>query len=212
MGVPVLLDGSPGSIQVARILSGLADQIRGIFSPWGIYATGTGIPAVKVDSVVEMGLKAGSRVATYMIQDGGFVTYDKVKEPIDVSIRITKGYSTTLRSELLTWLEVNREAVTVYDIVTPEKTYIGYTLMNYTYERKADSTISLIVADCVFREVRQIEETYTVTKSTVNNPQPVSTRNAANACVKPSGFLVRENPQTPSTNAASILNTTLNWR
>ena len=117
--------------------------------------------AVEVDSVVELSARKESQISDYRIESGSFSSYNKVRIPNSVNIRITRGGNSTQRKGLLSWLDENSEKTTVFDIVTPDNVYKNMTLEAQEVRRTAqEGGASLIIADCSFRKILEVQPVY----------------------------------------------------
>lgn len=131
---------------------------------WGVFEAGSETPAVDVDSVAEMSFRSESQVSDYRVATGSFATYNKVQVPFELPFILTRGGTQAEREAFLDWLKDNQEKPTLFDIVTPEKVFKNVTLSRFTFERKSDAGAGMIVAECVFTEVREAPLLYYSTK------------------------------------------------
>ena len=198
-GIPQLLSGVSVKNSAVGLLGRLESELWGILGSagdWGVFTTGTSDPAVLVDSVAELSLRADTAVANFKIETGGFVSYDKVMKPFEVPIRLTKGGAAADRKIFIDWLEEARQNTTLFDIVTPENAYTSMTLASYTINRASGSGANLIIADCNFQERRNVPQVY-LNSQTGEYAITVSTENAAAPVDQPPSLLKRIMPQIP---------------
>lgn len=147
--------GILGSIQ-SQFWNYLAEPLT-----WGIYEQGSDTLAIEVDSVLRLTDENGSDVSTYPIVNGSFASYNKVNRSSDYRITLTKSGNPGQRKSFLDWLAKNKSEPTLFDIVTPETTYKNVTLINFTNRRDVrDGTVTMIMVDCAFQEVRQVPAIY----------------------------------------------------
>lgn len=158
-GFPSVTGISPASIRtgiLGQIQSGLLD-IFTVQQPWGIYKDGQ--PVIEVDSVIDASVRAAAMVSDYRVMPGSFASYNKVTMPRDFSFKL--GISGDQKEAFLKWVETNREGATLFDAVFPEKTYKNVTLIECSSIRDVNQgTVSRIIADCRFREVREAPTKY----------------------------------------------------
>jgi len=164
-GLPSLPKIAGGKAILNTILSRVQSslwQLFGLEPVWGIYEAGSSVLlAVQKDSVLEMTVSEESSVPDYRIQTGGFATYNKIAQPFEIPIRITKGGSSTERDTLITFLKTAVKQAKVYDILMPECVWANVTLTRYSIERSREkSGDDLIIADCWFREIREAPTQY----------------------------------------------------
>lgn len=163
-GLPSLPKISAKSI-LNTVLSRVGATLWQLFSNepiWGIYQAGSSaILAVQKDSVLEMSVMEESNVPDYRVQTGGFATYNKIAQPFEIPIRITKGGNPAERNMLITFLKTSVKQATVYDILMPECVWHNVTLTRYQIERTREKTgDDLIIADCWFKEIREAPSEY----------------------------------------------------
>lgn len=178
-GIPNLLRKAPKAIALT-LLGNLANAIVDFLFPaptWGVYLPGTTTPAVAVSSVTELNIAGESIVSDYPIETGSFNTYNKIAMPNVFAIRLTRDGSEAERKEFLQWLELNVILLDLYDILCPENTYTKATLKSYRVSRSGTSGAGMIIADCIFQEVREIPAVYS--SSQVTDPENQSTTPAA---------------------------------
>ena len=182
---------------------------------------------VYIDSVISISSQKGSEVSNYKIETGSFVSYNKVEKPRQVTIRMTKGGTEEERALFISWLETRAKGYTkertrikrtspnysyglyqnnTFDIYVPEVHYANMTLVEYTIDRNADSGSSLIIADCVFVEIREVAPIYIKSKTSnsknpsdvpsletssvvTNSPSPNALSKAKSAFNKAKGFV-----------------------
>lgn len=162
-GAPNLLNPTSGRTVITAVLGRVAGALWDFLFPgpvWGIFTVGTTVPAVEVNSVVAFGTRKASNVSDYKIETGSFVSYNKVETPRVASVRITKEGNSLERAAILNWLDVNVKAPTLFDVVMPELRYGNMTLIEYSIDRNATSSVGMLVVDCVFQEIRELVPVY----------------------------------------------------
>jgi hypothetical protein len=181
-GVPNLLRNAPKAIGIS-LLGNAVSSIWNYLFPgptWGVFDVGTADPSVQVSSVGEVDISGESRVSDYPIQTGSFTAYNKVQMPNVVTIRMTKDGSDDSRASLLAWLADNVVRRTLFDVLTPEWRYASMTLVGYRVGRSARSGAAMIIADCLFQEIRQLPAKYSTTNIPDPENQPSPPTNRAN--------------------------------
>lgn len=170
-GIPKLLFPSPRAIALT-FLGNTANRFYEFLFPtpnWGVYKKGTTQKAFDVSSVVELDIGGESNVSDYPVEDGSFTTYNKMIMPNMFAIRMTRDGSTELRTAFLNWLESSKNNFDLFDVMCPERTYRNGTLKSYRITRTSASGAAMIVADCIFQEIRQIPAAYTT--AGIPNPE-----------------------------------------
>lgn len=170
-GIPNLLRNTPRAVITGIIGKSLDSLIDYLFPTpnWGVFVSGTTSKAFDVSSVVEQDIMTDSAISDYIIETGSFATYNKVQMPNVFSIRLTKDGSEFERGEFLDWLESSKNGLDVFDVLCPEKTYSSATLKAYRVSRSAQSGAARIIADCIFKEVREKPADYSSTR--ITNPE-----------------------------------------
>ncbi len=122
------------------------------------------VPVLVPDSFRDFGYRQEWNVTTAPTELGGFAAYNKVNNPFEAQVRVTKGGSLRARSEILETLETIARSLNLYKIVTPEKTYLGCNIARYEVTRKeASGAYFLAEVDIFFTEIRTVTSEYTVT-------------------------------------------------
>ena len=169
-GIPKLLKGVARAT-VATLLSNTLGKLYDFFvvpPKWGIYLPGTSTKAISVSSVLAMDIAGAADVSDYPIEQGSFVSYNKVVLPDVFQFRIAQDGFEANRTSLLDWLQRVKNGLDVFDVVCPEFVYPNATLIRYTIRRTAGNGASMITADCVFQQVREKPAKY----STSNTAKP----------------------------------------
>lgn len=175
-GVPNLLKNAPKAIGIT-LLGNLATKLWDLLFPgptWGIFKVGTSKPAMLVSSIIELDVSAEARVSDYIIQSGSFTSYNKVRQPDIFSIRMIREGDDLNRNDMLLWLSENMSKTSLFDVLTPEFRYSNVTLTAYRVSRSARSGVSLIIADCLFQQVREKPVVFSSTTIAAPENQPAS--------------------------------------
>jgi hypothetical protein len=153
---------------------------------WGIYTKG-GVKALDPDSVSAINYSFEYHVADFPIEAGGFESYDKVAMPFDAMVIMTKGGKLADRRAFLSALEDIKGDRELYNVVTPERTYLNVNIVGARIDRTREQGAGLISVEVRLREIR---ENVTTAFS--------STQDAASADVKNDGA-VQTTPPTAAT-------------
>lgn len=153
-GVPPLLDSLTGYLTPDnQAADGPAPDLPvGLSNEWGIYLDGEKV--LTPDSFLALDYKRDATIADYPIEGGGFETYNKVQRPFDVRLRLTKGGGPGDRRDFLAAVESIFESLSLYDVVTPEKTYLSCNVTSIGHGRSAMNGMGLLTIDIALREVR----------------------------------------------------------
>lgn len=171
---PVKRDASnPGTAGTPAQTSDNPEIVVSYVNRWGIF-TKDGALALDPDSITSMSFDGEFRVADFPIEEGGFESYDKVRLPFEVRVRMTKGGDIPDRYGFLNALDGLRETTDLFDVVTPERTYINVNITRVSLDRSREQGAGLITVDVAFREIVQnVISTFSNTKSPAS-ADPVS--------------------------------------
>ncbi|MDD4700733.1 MAG: hypothetical protein PHI96_00775 [Desulfovibrio sp.] len=131
---------------------------------WSLFDADGNI-AVPFDTFFSCTPKADSKVASSTVEkrDGqsGFVVYNKALAPTAVGVILAQtGKSDVLKAMLDALIKLH-EGTDLVSIVTPERTFIDYTLVGFDYDRKGDNGVDRLLVSLSLQEVRQITPEYT---------------------------------------------------
>lgn len=199
-GVPQLLRSPLFPAAAAPILLGglalgqLAAALN-VQPVWGLFDSNGDI-VIQPDSVVDFGYRNGYTVGTYQVQRGNFAAYDKVSNPYELEVRMTKGGTENDRKNFiadiegtLTDAQSDPFNLMLYTLRTPERSYENVTLERYELDRRGGSGANFIDAYLYFKEIRQVSPQYTATAS--------ATMNAQNPAALPPENQLRVQPEAP---------------
>lgn len=204
-GVPQLARAAQSSLaSVGPALSGVAalGALLRAFSTkvqWGVYkqvpppsapgadglttvtVQGNLTPVVVPDSILEFSYRNESDISDYPVQDGAFASYNKVANPFETSVRLSKGGSQSDRTAFLGQIEQILGTLDMYFILTPEKTYSNINPYRFELTRRgAGGAYFLTEVDLFFREVRTATAQYTTTSTVTTNAQSASAQPVQN--------------------------------
>lgn len=137
-------------------------------------------PVVVPDSFLSFGFRKEAAIASYPIQRGGFADYDKVQNPFETFVRMSKGGSLQERKRFLDSLDAIIDTTDLYDILTPEKTYISVNVLRYEFVRQGVRGAHFFAElDLYFQEIRQVSPQYSNTS--LVSPSSISSAQNAEA-------------------------------
>lgn len=185
IGIPPLLNSINNAVDTGGLLVADALILRtmlGSDSQWGIMEKG--VRAIRPDSFIAIEFKHEWRIADYPMEQGAFQSYNKVQTPFDIRVTLSKSGLESDISAFLQTLEDISNSLILYDIVTPQRTYLSASIHHYDYRRTAENGVQLIVANMWFLEVRNTvrpafsnttSSSATASQSTITAPEPFST-------------------------------------
>lgn len=159
------------------ILEGVAIQYLYPVPVWGVFNS-SGKKICEYDTVTAMTFKGSAKVTNAPVQDGSFVSYNKVVDPFITTIRLTKGGKSADVGAFIKALEAAKDTTDLYSVYTPEKNYTGVNIVDVSYSRTAAAGKSMVSVDLVLQEIRTAYATYTTTQATTGTTSTQSTTNA----------------------------------
>ena len=121
-------------------------------------------PVLVPDSFRDFAIRQDWSVTTAPTEQGGFASYNKVNNPFELMVRMTKGGSLRERTDFLEKLDGIVRSLRLYKIVTPERTYFRCNVVRYEVTRKeASGAYFLAEVDVFFTEIRSVTSEYTNT-------------------------------------------------
>ncbi len=103
------------------------------------------------------------RVSDFPIEGGGFASYNKVETPSQPIVNISMSGTEAERASFLTNLEKLAASNDFYDVTTPEKQYINYTIESYSYSRTASKGAYMLNVEIRLREIRIVSPVFITT-------------------------------------------------
>lgn len=140
----------------------------------------TGQPILDLFSIVDFEFKQDWSISTYPVENGGFQSYDKVQLPFDVRMRVAAGFAESNRTALINAVESIANTLDLFNVVTPEETYVNCNVTHYDYKRVSNNGVGIIVIDIWLTEVR-----VTSTVAFSNTQQPGSAGITGTGSVQP---------------------------
>lgn len=119
---------------------------------WGVFKDGVAV--ILPDSIVAVEKAKEFRLSDYPVEDGSFQSYNKVETPFDAHVTMAMGGDASDRAAFLDTLEDVTKSMALYDVVTPEKSYLSASIERYDYERSAKSGVTLLTVRLWLREIR----------------------------------------------------------
>jgi hypothetical protein len=169
LGVPPLSSYAPGGIPTLLVADAI-QFVLSLFAPqWGIFLSGS--PVILADNVVDFSYKQEWTVSDYPVEQGGFLSYDKVAVPYDARVRFSAGGSAADRQAFLNSIEAVADTLELFDVVTPERVYNSANIFHYDYRRASRNGVGLIIVDIWLVEIRT---TATAAFSNTNQPSGAS--------------------------------------
>lgn len=157
-GVPPLLNSPalPAAVLVASpAITNLLDKLS---SKWGVFYTAgdkVGAQAIVPDSFLSLGYVNSANIPTFPQEQGAFASYNKVQNPRSYTVKMSKGGSKKEMTDFKTSLESLENALDLFTIVTPTKSYTRANIDKCEYEHTEFNGAGIVVATVHFSEIRQ---------------------------------------------------------
>ena len=156
----------PPNIGNALISFGGAQLINRVFGNyWGIFDQ-RGIPLLLADNVVSVKHETKSQIANAPVQQASFATYNKVAEPFNISVMMTKASGgVTERGAFLALLDALANSTDLFMVITPEAVYPNCNITGYDYAREAGDGARMIKVNIHLQEIREVVVEYKTVKA-----------------------------------------------
>jgi hypothetical protein len=112
------------------------------------------------------------RTADFPVEGGRFASYNKVEMPANPIVVLAYGGSPNDRYEFLNQIQMAADGLDGYDIVTPEITYLNYSIDRYDYPRQNDRGATLLVVRLFLKEIRTVTAKFTQ----INAPKSIDAK------------------------------------
>lgn len=126
---------------------------------WGVFNS-AGEAVFDIDSTIDLNYDNQSKVSNFPTEKGAFVSYNKVANPYRARVRLAVGGSSARIDAFIVKLDEVQADLNLYNVVTPERTYIDMNLEKVSYSRAKDHGSNMIVADLDFIQIRQVKPQY----------------------------------------------------
>lgn len=136
-----------------QLQSDSAEIDRLAASQWGIFTQG-GRPIVNADNVASVEDGVEYRVADYPLEEGGYESYNKVATPREIRVAMSKGGTISDRQQFLSTLRTLEGDLEMYNVVTPEETFIDMNITGVRKSRTQANGASMLTVEVMLQEIR----------------------------------------------------------
>lgn len=119
---------------------------------WGIYAKGK--PLIEPDSIVSFDFRQEFRISDAPQEAGAFLSYNKVRSPFDVRLKMTKGGSDAVRKAFLDSVEALASSLDLCAVMTASKNYSDVNVVHYEYSQTAQNGVGMLTVEVWLQQVR----------------------------------------------------------
>lgn len=201
-GLPSLSAANADLFTAVALLTGDGEFSGGsISSQWGIFLNGESV--VVADNVLSMEFKQDFKISNYPTEQGGFASYNKVQMPFECRFRFSTGGSSSDRSAMLNSIAAVIGDTNLYDVVTPDATYVNVNFVHQDYLRTAQSGNGLLSVNVWCEEVRSASLVVSngTSSTSTNTGGATSASSATPNSVVANDFDAIGTPQSPSATA-----------
>jgi hypothetical protein len=126
-----------------------------------------------------------TRVSDFPLERGGFAAYNKVELPATPIVTLRYTGNENNRKEFLAQIEAACKSTELYNVVTPEVTYLNYSIERFDYERRAARGTTLLEVWIYLKEIRQVSAAFTESSRIVDPVDLGATPTVDNGKVQP---------------------------
>lgn len=113
------------------------------------------------DAFMGCDYRGESKIASKPVERGGFASYNKTGSPDTVNVVLAKTGKPDELARLLEKLRELRDGVELVSVVTPERTFVDYSLESCDYQRAAAGGVDRLLVNVRLVEIRQVSPDYT---------------------------------------------------
>lgn len=110
------------------------------------------------------------RISDFPVERGTFANYNKVGLPATPIVTLVYGGNEDDRKEFLQQIADACDSTDFYSVVTPEVTYVNYSVQSYDYERRHDKGATLLIVRITLKQIREVSAQYTQAPTEIKNP------------------------------------------
>jgi hypothetical protein len=127
---------------------------------YGIFDPGTQDAVFDYDSFVDCKVEGKMKVSDFPVEEGAFATYNKVRHPYVIKVRLAITDYLLRRNAFLHALDTVMKSTRLMDISTQNGVYLNLTLDAYSYSLTKEGGVGKILAELSFIEVRTVKPAY----------------------------------------------------
>jgi hypothetical protein len=158
-----------GDVAVALLRQDALAGASGARVTWGIFDS-DGRLALEPDSIAALEPSREFRVSDYPVEQGAFRSYNKVALPAETRVTMTKGGTDADREAFLRELDALVQSIELYNVITPDGSFLNRNLVRYDYRRTAERGATLLTVELQLTEIRLSASS----SFAAANPRPLS--------------------------------------
>jgi hypothetical protein len=198
--VPTFIQVALGEVQTLLAAATQSGQRWGIFdsngNQLGVLANGNNlfqsiVALIKGTSGPVLSTNAfefmkETKISTFPVEGGSFAAYNKVIMPGSPTVTLALQGTESDRTTFLNMIDAACESTDLYSVVTPEVTYLNYSLERYSLSRRAQSGATLLIVEISLMEIRSVSAAFSTVQTVINQPQnPAATPQTSSGLVQP---------------------------
>lgn len=122
-----------------------------------------------------------TKISDFPIEKGGFANYNKVEMAASPIVTLALSGSENDRRTFLGEIEKATKSTDLYSVVTPEVTYLEYSIERYSYSRRSSKGATLLIVEITLKEIRQVSSQYKqASKTAIDSPKDVGATPSVN--------------------------------
>jgi len=111
-------------------------------------------------STMSLDFDTESKISDFPVEGGAFASYNKVESPASPIVTLCMTGNESERHDFLQAMHDASKSIDLYSVVTPEFTYVDYSIERYSYQRRNDRGATLLMVEVVLKEIRQVSAQY----------------------------------------------------
>lgn len=179
-GVPSVNRSDSATTDNTTAINATSTDTTAVTEFWGIYdANGAriGVDAsggVTIEpGVLSFDYRKECRASDFPVEGGKFANYNKVETPAQPTVEIVFSGTSDQRAYFISAIDDACKSTDVYTVITPEVSYVNYTLESYNYQRSLSRGSHLYIVELQLVEIRTISAAYS-NSTTKNATSPYS--------------------------------------
>jgi hypothetical protein len=159
-------------------LGGSSTSGNSILGALAAQLTGNNAPVL---STLSFDFTREAKVSDFIIEQGSFASFNKVQNPANPVVTLAFSGSQDDRTNFLNAIDAACISTDLFSVVTPEVTYVNYSLERYSISRRGDRGATLLVVEISLKEIREVSATFTQSLAMpILNPQNASATTPTN--------------------------------
>ena len=140
---------------------GIYDQFGNALGTSNIFVDTLGtivsdVVGLSVQSTSSISYIKETRISDFPIEQGSFASFNKAELPANPSVILAVGSNELVRAAFLKEIDAACKSTGLYNILTPEITYMNYSIEKYNYRRESMRGCTLLLVELYLKEIRQV--------------------------------------------------------